>query len=242
MTDSSIKKLSEYDITEIVYNTGVNNFNDNDLKKWIGKEPEDFLNLYVNDPENKIERSEDVLEVYYNATEFEWNKFTLGNNEKLGGTDVSSAPLYSKKDNKKIGNVQFFCSSIKGDGVTYITCNSTYFLDSNVVPVQMKIANSGLVDVNISSIQFSESYISRSSIGISSAYAEGEYLFRTGEYILDNGLNRSNVLINIYLPINDSNGRRSIILNFDRIESNNWLPQKNYGMNKDIDEGELNNY
>ena len=36
--------------------------------------------------------------------------------------------------------------------------------------------------------------------------------------------------------------RRSIILNFDRIESNNWLPQKDYGMNTDIDKGELKNY
>ena len=46
--DKSKKQLSEYDITEIIYNTGVNNFNDDDLKKWIDKDPEDFLNLYTN--------------------------------------------------------------------------------------------------------------------------------------------------------------------------------------------------
>ena len=237
MTDSSIKKLSEFDITEIVYNTGVKNFNNDDLQKWIDTPAEDFLEVYVNDQGNKIERSENVLEVYYNAIEFEQERLILGNKPNLGGVTISIAPLYNKKDNKNIGNVQFFCNRIKSNDITYITCKSTYFIDNIVVPEQMRIANSGLTEFNISSINFDESYISRSKTG-SSAYSPGEYLLREGNYILDNGLNKSHVMINIYIPINNSEKRRSIILNFDRIESNNWLPQKNYGMNTDIDKGE----
>ena len=37
------KKLSEFDVTEIIYNTGVNNFTDNDLKKWIDTKPEKIM-------------------------------------------------------------------------------------------------------------------------------------------------------------------------------------------------------
>ena len=85
----------------------------------------------------------------------------------------------------------------------------------------MMIANSELTEFNISSINFDESYISRSKTR-GSAYFPGEYLLKEGYYILDDSLNKFHVIINIYIPINNSEQRRSIILNFDRIEINDW--------------------
>ena len=36
-------KLSEYDITETVYNTGIKNFSSSDLNDWVGKETIPFF-------------------------------------------------------------------------------------------------------------------------------------------------------------------------------------------------------
>tara|TARA_A100001015_G_C14415122_1_gene490762 strand:- start:241 stop:456 length:216 start_codon:yes stop_codon:yes gene_type:complete len=54
---------------------------------------------------------------------------------------------------------------------------------------------------------------------------------------LENGLNRTTASVNIFLPLNSEEKRRSICINFDTLKSNNFLPQENYG--SDTTKGKL---
>ena len=223
------KKLSKFDITEIIYSTGVKKFTDEDLKFWGGKDPLEFLGLYVDDPQNKIERTGNTLQLFYNGKDFDNNVKSLffGDDVNFGRMELSRAPLYDKNTNKKIGIAQFVCSESTFENEKYITCESTYFLNKELIPDQILSANGeSLLNNDFASINFTCSYISR---GEGTFFTPGDFFASKGKYFLENGLNRTNALINVFLPLNSEDLRRSIVINLDTVESNNFLPQNNYG-------------
>ena len=136
--------LSEYDIAETVYNTGIKNFKESDMKKWLGKDPVDFLEEYVNDINNNIERSENTVELYYKGIEFQGNFKTkpediiiADNGNKIGRIEVSGVPLYDKITDKKVGIAHWNCVENNFQGEKYIECKletckypSVFFFDN----------------------------------------------------------------------------------------------------------------
>lgn len=246
--DNKNKILTKYDISETVYNTGIQNFSENKLNELIGKRVIPFLETYVNDKENKIKRDENILELYYNATEFKGNfkkkpeDFIIGDDgTPTGRIEIAGVPLYEKLTNKRVGIAHWKCiENIFLDGTKYIECKLIYFLDNEFIPENVKKANSdtkveshlgegSIIKRRSSTIVTDFNYTSRPGLG--TLFAEGDYFVSKGYYSYESGVNRSQVINNIYLPLNSSDKRRSIIVFFNKIDSNNFLPQKNYGVN-----------
>jgi hypothetical protein len=229
-------KLSEYDITETVYNTGIKSFTSSDLNEWIGKEPISFLEKYVDDRENKIERDDNVLELYYNAVDFQGNfrekseDIIIGDNgEKNARIEISAVPLYDKKTDKEVGIAHWKCIDNRAGVTKYIECKLIYFLNNDFIPESVRKANSSILPENSSSTIVTEfNYTSRPGLG--TLFAEGDFFISKGYYSFENGLNRCQAINNIYLPTNSSEKRRSILVYFNKIDSNNFLPQENYGV------------
>ena len=76
-------------------------FDSEDLKFWIGKNRNEFLEKYVNDAEFNIKRSNNVLEMYYNGIDFNGNFKEKAediifddNGNKIGRRELSNVPLY----------------------------------------------------------------------------------------------------------------------------------------------------
>ena len=231
---SDLKKLSNFDIKEIVYNTGVEEFTDKDLSFWKERDPDEFLNLYVNNKDNTIKRTGNTIELYYNGTELQskenFREIPFGDKE-FGVIELSKAPLYNKADDKEIGLAQFICTINLNKDELYVDCRSTYFLDSSIIPEQVLLMNQSSIKNNkFGGLQWIESFKNKQGQG--SFFQEGDYFVSYGEYALENGLNRTSALINVYLPKGDEKRRRSVVVNFDTVQSNNFLPQKNYGFNR----------
>lgn len=221
-------KLDNFAVSEIIYNTGTKNFSEQDKQFWINKNPDDFFSKYIDNPLKEVERSGNVLEMYYNGTEFVGNskQTYFADDKNYGYIKLSRTNLYSKQDDSKIGIAQFVCTANIFEGRGYITCESTYFIESNTVPQNIKAVTTFLPE--FSSINFRDNYISRGTSG-STFWEEGDAFFSQADYFLENGLNRTTASVNIYLPYNSEKRRRSICINFDTLKSNNFLPQENYG-------------
>ena len=147
-------------------------------------------------------------------------------------------PLYNKKDNKEVGVAQFLCNINDFKDKLYIECKSTYFLDNSVIPEQILLMNdTSIKNNNFGRIQWSDGYKNKKDQG--SFFQEGDYYVYHANYSLENGLNRTSALVNVYLPEGDEKKRRSIVINFNSVQSNNFLPQKNYGFNR-LSENKLN--
>jgi hypothetical protein len=232
MEKGNLKKLSSFDIKEIIYNTGIKDFTDGDLNFWLDKNPDDFLNLYVNNKDNKIKRTENTVELYYNGVDFEGNLKQIPFEDKsFGFYELSRAPLYNKKDNKEIGLAQFLCSINFYKDTLYIDCDTTYFLDNSVIPEQVVLMNKSSIKNNdFGKIQWKEGFKNKKGEG--TFFQPGDYSVSYAEYALENGLNRTIALVNVYLPLNNDKKKRSVVINFDTVQSNNFLPQKNYGLNR----------
>ena len=228
------KGLSEFDITETIYNTGVKNFTQEELNYWIGREPIPFLNKYVDNPDGKIERSPNTLELYYNGVDFKDNfkDILFGNDRKFGRIELARAPLFDRKTNKKIGMAQFECTENIFESRTYVTCYNVYYIyDIDFIPEKIKLANdSSLLKNKFGSVTFKDAYLSRPGQG--TFFVAGDYHCNLGTYSLENGLNKTSAIITVFLPFNSPEKKRSVIVNFDTIKSNNFLPQENYGVDK----------
>lgn len=244
------KILSEYDICETVYNTGIKDFSETDLNNLKGKEAIPFFEEYVNDRENKIKRDENVLELYYNGIEFKGNfkdkreDLIIGDDgTPTGRIEISGVPLYNKLTDEKVGIAHWKCIENRfPNGEKYIECKLIYFLDNEFIPEDVKKANyhaQGIQPTHLgedspvlegsSTIVTEFNYTSRPNLG--TLFAEGDFFMSKGYYSYENGLNRAQIINNIYLPINSIEKRRSIIVFFNRVDSNNFLPQENYGVN-----------
>lgn len=221
-------KLDTFSISEIIYSTGTKNFNEEDKQFWIKKTPNEFFSKYIDNPLKDVKRSGSVLEMYYNGTEFVGNskRTYFADDKNYGYIKLSRTNLYSKQDNSKIGVAQFVCTSNIFDGRGYVTCESTYFIESSIVPQNIKAVTS--FSPEFSSINFRDYYISRGTSG-ETFWEEGDAFFSQADYFLENGLNRTSASVNIYLPLNSEKKRRSICIHFDTLQSNNFLPQDNYG-------------
>lgn len=220
--------LDDFTISEIIYNTGTKNFNLEDKEFWITQPPDDFFSKYIDNPENEVIRSSNVLEMYYNGTEFVGNskRTYFADDENYGYIKMSRTNLYSKETDEKIGVAQFVCTSNIFGNKGYVSCESTYFIETDMVPQNIKAVASFLP--KFSSINFRDNYISRGTSG-STFWEEGDAFFSEADYFLENGLNRTTASVNIYLPKNSEERRRSICINFDTLKSNNFLPQEEYG-------------
>ena len=220
--------LDDFTISEIIYNTGTKDFSEDDKKFWITQPPFDFFSKFIDNPLNEVTRSGNVLEMYYNGTEFVGNskRTYFADDENYGYIKMSRTNLYSKKTDEKIGVAQFVCTSNIFGNKGYVSCESTYFIETDMVPQNIKSVASFLP--KFSSINFRDNYISRGTSG-STFWEEGDAFFSEADYFLENGLNRTTASVNIFLPLNSEKKRRSICINFDTLKSNNFLPQENYG-------------
>ncbi len=223
--------LDDFTISEIIYNTGTKSFSEADKNEWLTKTSDEFLSKYIDNPLGDVERTGNVLELYYNGTEFEEGNFKrmyFTEDENYGFVELSRVNLYSKESDSKVGVAQFMCTSNIFNNTGYIMCDTTYFIESDMAPQNVKAVTSTLS--KFSSINFKDNYISSGTSG-STFWEEGDSFFSMADYSLENGLNRTTASVNIYLPKNSEKRRRSICINFDTLKSNNFLPQENYGSN-----------
>lgn len=221
--------LDDFTISEIIYNTGTKSFTEVDKNEWKTKSSDEFLSKYIDNPLGDVERTGNVLELYYNGKEFDEGNFKrmyFTEDENYGFVELSRVNLYSKENSSKVGVAQFVCTSNIFNDTGYIMCDTTYFIESELTPQNVKAVTSTLS--KFSSINFKDNYISSGTSG-STFWEEGDAFFSMAEYSLENGLNRTTASVNIYLPKNSLEGRRSICINFDTLKSNNFLPQENYG-------------
>ena len=232
------KKLNTFEIKETIHNSGVNNFFGSDLEESLKLKRNAFFTKYIQDKDNKIERSENVIEMYYKGTEFVGNlKGTIqntiigDNGENIGRLEVARVPLYDKKTDKQIGIVHSKCiiNDLGVNNTKYVECKLIYFLDNNFIPEKIRRVNdNSVLSSNYSTINFDFNYTSRPELG--TLFSEGDYFSSIGYYSLDNGLNRTTALNNIYLPLNSNDKRRVVVVYFNKIDSHNFLPQENYGV------------
>ena len=231
-------KMNKFEIKETIYNSGVNNFSISDLQNSLKLKRNDFFAKYIQDKDNKIERSENIIEMYYKGTEFVGNfkdtkKNTIigDNGENIGRLEVSRVPLYDKKTDKQIGIAHSKCiiNDLGLNNTKYVECKFIYFLDNKFIPNKIRRVNGNSLNLgNYSTISFDFNYTSRPGLG--SLFEEGDYFSSRGYYSLDNGSSRTTAFNNIYLPLNSNDKRRSVIVYFNKIDSNNFLPQENYGV------------
>jgi hypothetical protein len=224
-------KLDKFTISEVIHYTGTRKFNQEDVLFWEGKNSSDFFSKYIDNPLNDVERNDNVLELYYNGDEFVGNsKRTYFEDDKnYGYIKLARANLYLKSNDSKIGIAQFLCTSNIFDGKGYVTCESTYFIESEIIPGVLQNINIGFKP-EFSSINFRDNYIERTVD--STFWVPGDAFFPTGDYCFENGLSKTNANISIYLPYNSERKRRSICIHFDTLISNNFLPQKEYGSDR----------
>jgi len=235
MKRSIIKNLSEFTITEIIYNSGVSKFSSDDLNKWKGKNSSDFLDYYVENVTKKVERSNNTLECYYRGSDFTDNIEEIPfNTNEFGMIELSRVPLYSSKSNEKIGLVSWLCVDNKKNNNSYIDCTLIYYIDSKYLPENISNVNeNATVDTTYSIAKFNFTYLSRPDALGSTFFSPGDYFTSEGYYSLESGLNKTIAINNIYLPVdNTGNFKRTVILNFPSIASNNFISQNEYGTEK----------
>lgn len=241
---SIINSLSEYNITEIIYNSGVNSFNKKDLNEWKGKCSSDFLDYYIDNNKKGVERFDNTIECYYNGIDFNNNiESTPFKDKDFGEIQLSRVPLYSTKSNEEIGLVHWVCviNRTKEDRFShfiysnknYIDCNLVYYIDSKYIPENIRNVNENINnDSNYSIARFNFSYLSRPSSLGGTFFTEGDYFSSKGYYSLESGLNKTTAISNIYLPKDTGKQKRSVVLNFPTIDSNNFISQDEYGTTK----------
>lgn len=242
MKRSIIKNLSGFTIKEIIYNTGVSKFSSDDLDDWEGKSSTDFLDYYVENITKNVERSNNTLECYYLAKDFTDNIEEIPfNTSEFGMIELSRIPLYSSKTNEKIGLVSWLCVDNKKNGNSYIDCTLIYYIDSKYIPENISNVNENAkLDTTYSIAKFNFTYLSRPDAISSTFFSQGDYFTSEGYYSLESGLNKTIAINNIYLPVdNTGNLKRTVILNFPSISSNNFISQNEYGTEKF--KNELNN-
>ena len=235
MKRSIIKNLSEFTITEIIYNSGVSKFSRDDLNEWKGKSSSDFLDYYVENITKKVERSNNTLECYYLAKDFTDNIEEIPFNKKdFGMIELSRIPLYSSKSNEKIGLVSWLCVDNKKNCNSYIDCTLIYYIDNKYIPENISNVNENAkADTTYSIAKFNFTYLSRPNAISSTFFSQGDYFTSEGYYSLESGLNKTRAINNIYLPVdNTGNLKRTVILNFTSISSNNFISQNEYGTEK----------
>ena len=235
MKRSIIKNLSEFTITEIIYNSGVSKFSRDDLNEWKGKSSSDFLDYYVENITKKVERSNNTLECYYLAKDFTDNIEEIPfNTSEFGMIELSRIPLYSSKSNEKIGLVSWLCVDNKKNCNSYIDCTLIYYIDNKYIPENISNVNENAkADTTYSIAKFNFTYLSRPNAISSTFFSQGDYFTSEGYYSLESGLNKTRAINNIYLPVdNTGNLKRTVILNFTSISSNNFISQNEYGTEK----------
>ena len=235
---SIMRNLSEFSITEVIYNLGVSDFDKNDLAKWKSICSSDFLNYYMNNTSENIERSQNTIECYYNGEDFNNNIEAIPfNNKEFGMIELSRVPLYSIKTNEKIGLVHWLCIENKYEKNSYIDCSLVYYIDNKFIPANIKNVNKNINETdNYSIARFNFSYLSRSE-NEGTFFREGDYFASKGYFSLESGLNKTMAISNIFLPKdNTGKGKRSVVLNFPTISSNNFISQDQYGTLKNSNE------
>lgn len=237
---SNIKNLNRFNITEMIYAFGVRNFLEQDMNFWLNKDPLEFLNKYAYDPNDEVERIDNILECYYLGADFKnniKNIFYGEVKEDFGKSELSRVPLYSKKTNEVIGTAAYLCTENTFDNLKYESCDLTYYINNDYIPQNIaSVDNNSTLNNNYGSLKFTYGYIARPTPdGTSTFFSIGDYFTSDGFYSLENGLNKTEAINNIFLPYNTEGNKRSVILNFPTLKSHNFLPQEEYGADSIID-------
>ena len=237
---SNIKNLNRFNITEMIYAFDVRNFLEQDMNFCLNKDPLEFLNKYAYDPNDEVERIDNILECYYLGADFKnniKNIFYGEVKEDFGKSELSRVPLYSKKTNEVIGTAAYLCTENTFDNLKYESCDLTYYINNDYIPQNIaSVDNNSTLNNNYGSLKFTYGYIARPTPdGTSSFFSIGDYFTSDWFYSLENGLNKTEAINNIFLPYNTEGNKRSVILNFPTLKSHNFLPQEEYGADSIID-------